>query len=632
MDQQLKGSEFKGFEISLAAMLMKFKMYFYLFSCLFLAHLMILFISVSVFFSSYERNNLNTYLKAKTLSYLRLTSDIDLTYKIGEKEYVLPAKGIYEVFNKPDIKPEIDSLFNKIYLFFFITSFVYLFFPYLIRRYRKISEDNTREKFIRGSEFINTEQFNKLTANIKKELPFGTVKMPFETECQHVFFVGAPGTGKTAFLNQAIEKIIERQDRAIIYDFKGDFVSKFYRPGKDLIFNPLDSRCLQWNLFNEINARHDFEAVAASLIPEGTDKNAFWNNSARDVFLSILTRLYKEGRGIHADIWDIVKLPLDKLSQFISGEPGYVYIQNTESGQAASTHSVMMQFVRCFEYMKDVAGDFSIKKWFNDESETGNIFITNYADIKDTLKPILTLFIDLFIRQILSMPDDRERRVFFLIDEFGTLQRLQSIVNLLTLGRSKGASAWLGIQDVGQIEEIYGKELRQTIINACGSNLIYRVSDPVTAKYLSDKIGERAVLETQENHSMGSAENRDGLSLVRREKTDRLVLPSELQNLPDLTGYVRFIGYPILTTVFEYRAFETKNISFEPSPHNALTKTSGPGKPADESPMTDKELENDKKTPTPDQSSQEQAPKKPDDSITANTIADEGLSEEDFLL
>jgi type IV secretory pathway TraG/TraD family ATPase VirD4 len=282
--------------------------------------------------------------------------------------------------------------------------------------------------------------------------------------------------------------------------------------------------------------------------------------------------------------------------------------------------------------MKDVAGDFSIKKWFNDESETGNIFITNYADIKDTLKPILTLFIDLFIRQILSMPDDRERRVFFLIDEFGTLQRLQSIVNLLTLGRSKGASAWLGIQDVGQIEEVYGKELRQTIINACGSNLIYRVSDPVTAKYLSDKIGERAVLETQENHSMGSAENRDGLSLVRREKTDRLVLPSELQNLPDLTGYVRFIGYPILTTVFEYRAFETKNISFLPSPHNALTKTSGPGKPADESPMTGKELENDKKTPIPDQGSQAEAPKKTDDNINTNTITDDGLSEEDFLL
>ncbi|RJQ14437.1 hypothetical protein C4553_01115 [Candidatus Parcubacteria bacterium] len=632
MDQQLNGAEFKGFEISLSVFQMKFKMYFFIFSCLFLVHAALLFVSVNVLFSSYERNNLNVYLKAKPLSYLRLTSDINLTYKINEKEYVIPAKRMYDIFNGPDIKPEIDGLFKKIYLLFFITSFVYLFSPYLIKRYRKISEDNTQEKFIRGSKLIDAAQYNKLTDKIKKDLPFGKVKMPFETECQHVFFVGAPGTGKTVFLNQNIKRIIERQDRAIIYDFKGDFVSKFYRPGKDYLFNPLDARCLQWNLFNEISARQDFEAVAASLIPEGTDKNAFWNNSARDVFLSILTRLYKEGRRTHADIWDTVKMPLDKLGQFISGEPGYVYIQNPDTGQAASTHSVMMQYVRCFEYMKEVDGDFSIKKWFREKPATGNIFITNYADIKDTLKPILTLFIDLFIRQILSMPDDRERRVFFLIDEFGTLQRLQSIVNLLTLGRSKGASAWLGIQDIGQIEEIYGQELRQTLINACGTNLIYRVSDPVTAKYLSDKIGERAVIETQENHSMGSAENRDGLSLVRREKTDRLVLPSELQNLPDLTGYVRFIGYPILTTAFKYQAFETKNISFEPSPHNALKETSRPHKPPGKSPVAGFDLENDKKPLIPDQGSQPETPKTPDTPINEHTVAGDGLPDEDFLL
>ena len=49
------------------------------------------------------------------------------------------------------------------------------------------------------------------------------------------------------------------------------------------------------------------------------------------------------------------------------------------------------------------------------------IFITNYADVKDTLKPILSLFIDLMGRKLLSMADSTQRRVFFLVDEFGTL-------------------------------------------------------------------------------------------------------------------------------------------------------------------------------------------------------------------
>ena len=103
MDDQLKGSEFKGFEISLAAIQMKFKMYFFIFCGLFLIHMALLFISVGVSFSNYERNNLSAYTKAKALSYLRLTSDIKLTYQIDGNEYILTAKGMYNVFNLPAI-------------------------------------------------------------------------------------------------------------------------------------------------------------------------------------------------------------------------------------------------------------------------------------------------------------------------------------------------------------------------------------------------------------------------------------------------------------------------------------------------------------------------------------------------
>jgi len=49
------------------------------------------------------------------------------------------------------------------------------------------------------------------------------------------------------------------------------------------------------------------------------------------------------------------------------------------------------------------------------------------------------------------------------------LNRLNSIVDLLTNGRSKGASVWLAVQDIGQISNLYGDNLRQTIMNACNN-------------------------------------------------------------------------------------------------------------------------------------------------------------------
>jgi len=99
------------------------------------------------------------------------------------------------------------------------------------------------------------------------------------------------------------------------------------------------------------------------------------------------------------------------------------------------------------------------------------------------------------------MPDDFNSRLFIMIDEFGTLQRLSTIVNLLTLSRSKGGSVWLGIQDIGQVDKIYGRELRQAIFNACGTNLFFAANDPDTCKFLSDAIGDVRYIDSEETRT-----------------------------------------------------------------------------------------------------------------------------------
>lgn len=209
-----------------------------------------------------------------------------------------------------------------------------------------------------------------------------------------------------------------------------------------------------------------------------------------------------------------------------------------------------------FEFMASADGDFSVKKWLENE-RPGFIFVTNYSDIKDTLKPILSLFIDLLGRKLLSLRDDYKRRIFFMLDEFGTLQRLSTIVELLTLSRSKGGSCWIGIQDIGQLDKIYTEKLRQAIVNACSGNLIFAVSDPVTARFLADKIGEIEYAETEEtHHSMGTENKRDGISLMRRKRTEKLVLPSDIENLKDLECFLKLPNYDLTKIKLEYKRFE----------------------------------------------------------------------------
>jgi len=114
--------------------------------------------------------------------------------------------------------------------------------------------------------------------------------------------------------------------------------------------------------------------------------------------------------------------------------------------------------------------------------------LTNYSEISDTIRPILSLLIELAGKRVLSIPDDRQRRFFFFIDEFGTLNNLPTIPIMLTNGRSKGMSVWIALQDMGQIDKIYGKEISQTIINSCATTFTFAANDPYTAIILSKKI------------------------------------------------------------------------------------------------------------------------------------------------
>jgi type IV conjugative transfer system coupling protein TraD len=433
-------------------------------------------------------------------------------------------------------------------------------YPLLLRYFKKRSEEQSGGKYIRGALLVTPQE---LIAKMKSngddpDLPVGPVKLPRDAEVKHLLFIGAPGTGKTNQASQMIERLVERKEKMIVYDFKGDYLAKFYDPSKDIIFNPLDKRCLGWNLFNELTRYMDIDAAAYSLIPQSYMQDPFWNDAARDVFCGILHHLYQNDALSNGSIWTAVTASISNIAGWLKetkgGERGYVYIQDASSKQAMSVAAVMMQYVKSFEYMAKVDGSFSITNWLNDPKQ-GTIFITNYADVKDTLRPILSLFVDLLGRKLLSMKDDRKRRIFFILDEFGTLQRLSTIKDLLTLSRSKGGAVFIGVQDKGQIDKIYSPEFSQSILNACGNSLVFRVSDPTTAKYLSDRIGRTEVLETDQTLSMGVADNRDGVSLMQRTREKDLVLPSEIMNLEDLEAYLKIANYSITKIRFQYERY-----------------------------------------------------------------------------
>lgn len=413
---------------------------------------------------------------------------------------------------------------------------------------------------LRGPQLVTADEHRKCVKKEEEEadINIGEVKLPVSMECQHVYIIGTTGTGKTTFMLQAIERLRQRQERGIIYDFKGDFVSRFYDSSTDFIINPVDSRCAGWSLFNELESQIDIEAMCHSLFPPGLrEEDTYFNGTARDVFKGILQYLHGEGKTSNMDLWNAARDIHKFLSSFEGGRVGLRHIDDPEGKQARGILSTMLKFTSPLRFMSGVDGGFSIKEWV--KNGKGWLYVVNNQKAKDTLRPILSLAVDLVAREILSLDDDRDRRIFMFVDELGTLQNLPSLIDILTLGRSKGASVWLGTQDFGRIKQIYGEDIAETIFNNCSTRICYRVNAPATARFLEDAFGEREISEVEESHSMGPDDGKDGLSLARRKKTEKIIMASEIMELPNLHCYAKMGHFNTTKTRITYKQYPVKN-------------------------------------------------------------------------
>jgi len=105
-------------------------------------------------------------------------------------------------------------------------------------------DDLGTKRHIRGSSVSEETDLVKALSKCTDDrcLPItAKIKIPVHYETTHFFSIGRPGCGKSQLFYRVIQKVIERKDKAIIYDFKGDQVAKFFNPDKDLLFNPLTS-------------------------------------------------------------------------------------------------------------------------------------------------------------------------------------------------------------------------------------------------------------------------------------------------------------------------------------------------------------------------------------------------------
>jgi len=412
---------------------------------------------------------------------------------------------------------------------------------WLVRRFDTQFGGAAFKRFLRGTRMISQRSLRKLTAESgKAQVLVAGTPIPTWLETLHLLVAGATGTGKTVGIAQIIETLLRRGDRAIIVDPNGAFLSRFYFPG-DIVLNPFDKRSEAWSIFNELRDEYDFKRYALSVVPEGlTDEAEEWNGYARLLFQAATRKMAQRG---NTTVVHLIKLLTaeseDTLKEFLADtEAEGLFVGAKEA--LSSARFILAKYLDPHRYLKE-GGAFSIRRWLEDESG-GNLYITWREDMLEALKPLVSTWVDILCTSILSLPESPDRRLWTVIDELDSLQKLPSLEDALTKGRKHGLRIVAGIQSTAQLERTNG-EKDATVLRSCFRSILVLGggrSDSKTAEDLSKSLGEHEV----ERETQGESSNDRGGSRSRttRIERERVVMPSEIQSLPELTGYLGFAG------------------------------------------------------------------------------------------
>ena len=396
-------------------------------------------------------------------------------------------------------------------------------------------------QFLRGARFGSVRQIRRaLWRHAAGSFEIGGVGVPDAFEPEHILICGAPGTGKTNIIVKMLAGIRKRSRRAIVYDTAGTFVEKFYRPGIDVLLNPLDLRADLWSPWVDVPRDYHYDQIAESTIPDKSG-DPFWAKSARGTLVAVLRKLARQERMLISILLDtLLRSRLKDLAAFAQGTDAAAFISMEGERTSAGIQAELASVMRSFAYLDDTEDGLSIRDWVANEHDDSWLFITVKADQLPSLRPLITVWLDIAISAIMSLAPDRNRRLYVVIDELPTLQKLPSLSDFLARARKYGGCGILGFQSYPQLEATYGIQDAAAITGYCSTWVALRANDTPTAKHVSENLGQVEQVEANEGMSYGVNDMRDGVNLSRMQVTRPLVMHTEVTNLPNLCGYLRF--------------------------------------------------------------------------------------------
>ena len=319
----------------------------------------------------------------------------------------------------------------------------------------------------------------------------------------------------------------------------------------------------------------DLQDLVGGLVPITNEKDQMWERGARSLVTATCLAMLEDSADPELGMTK-EKFNLFNVNKALSNsDSGYKALKDYFEGRSALSQAYQLsrQVLSAPEqtmssYMSVTLDKLTI---FNDRGLCGLTSATDIRpdrfafeksalflkipDEKDTRHSLASLFILSTYKALIKIATDLPgqtlpRNVYYIMDEFGNMPKIDKFGQMITVGRSRKIWFSMVVQSFVQLTNVYGKEVADIVVGNCGVKMFIGSNDTDTCKMFSDMCGNMTVRTTSTSSSLGSKAG--DINVSSQTQVRPLIYPSELQRLnnQESTGnsiIVSFNSYPLKT-------------------------------------------------------------------------------------
>jgi type IV secretion system protein VirD4 len=396
---------------------------------------------------------------------------------------------------------------------------------------------------------------------------FNTTSKMFQDRGYEVLTIDFRNPEKSNKLN-ILEPIIKEYEKYILYEKKS---LEIQNKKKKVEYNNKSMSSLA-----ETNRL--ISSLADMIMKDKVEaKDPFWNNSAKQLLEGLIGFFLEEYKLGNIQRNQITMTSIRKFQNSSMDEKNFEKFKSyldTKKYGSKSKDSLTSVITASENTYKSITSVFGSKMSLFDDVNVANVTSSSdfdfdilgkkptvlYVIVPDedkTYFTLVTIIVGLLYRELVKLANIQENKkltyqIDWLLDEFANCPPLADIEAIVSVARSRGMRFHFFIQSFAQLNNVYGKDVAQIILDNCG--LVYlKTNTQDTAEEISKRLGKKTIESNSISQSVSLTDynGNKSTSLMARD----LLTPDEIKQLHYKMIIFPIIGYPIFRDTILYTKF-----------------------------------------------------------------------------